>query len=134
LANALPDQFEFYHLGQVALQSTNSSLEDANAIAFHIAGDMMAVVVLLFAKGLDSSIYSELGNILVSRLATQLNQKDGIDLMISPPQSLTENQLNQIMQHHIPPIKRNYSHIHQGSIISIEALILPTWDSGVGNV
>src|SRR4051794_39611054 len=88
VANALPDQFEFYHLGQVSQQPSHAHLDEVCAIAFYLSGDVEAIMILLFSKQLDSSLYSELGNILASQMATQLSNKSGMDLHISPPQKL----------------------------------------------
>src|SRR5687768_3175442 len=96
IETALPQNFDFYHLGKVILEPVQSFSEDVYAIAYGLAGDLRAAIVILFDKGLDVSTYSEMGNIIVSQLSTQLSKNEGLDLIVSPPQNLSPTQLKSI--------------------------------------
>jgi CheY-specific phosphatase CheX len=107
LGSALPERFDFYHLGPVALRdrstgaTTAASLEDLLAgcatVGFSIQGDIQGMLIVAFEKDLDFSTYTELGNVVASQLVTQLNRRDGIDVMISPPRPLTAERLAKIL-------------------------------------
>src|SRR4051812_34966083 len=85
--DALPEQFDFYHLGRVELHPDLRCPPDQNnsSVVFRIYGDLSVWIVLFFDKDLDFSTYAELGNVLASKIITQLNTLSGIDLMVSPP-------------------------------------------------
>ena len=107
LIEALPSDFNFYHLGEVRRQETPSNplhhLEatsplglassDRLAVAFSLHGDAKGALVLIFDQGLDVSTYSEVGNIIASRMSTHLSESEGLDVMISPPRVLSNAQI-----------------------------------------
>jgi len=132
LTSALPQRFEFYHLGEVELMEVNEPISDATAVGFRLYGDLSALVIVLFPRALDISTYSELGNVIASRMATQLNTQNGIEVMVSPPQSIGENQLKQIIQRVNPITRRTYAHFYMDSVIPVETLVLPTPSEGLG--
>jgi hypothetical protein len=133
VANALPDHFEFYHLGRVATHPTGSLLDEGCGIAFHIEGDIRAVMIILFAKALDPSLYSELGNIIASKMITYLYQHHGMDLSLSAPQTLNQNQLNQILKSGEIMAHRNYAHFCNDAIIPVETFVLAGLTETNGN-
>ncbi len=101
-----PGGFDFYHLGQVeALNSTSIDFEGKQAVAFQLYGDQEGLFVLLFAEGLDTSLYSELGNVLASRMSRMLSESSDTDLMISPPRLLNPLQVKKSLA----PIIQNQS-------------------------
>src|SRR4051812_47893563 len=127
ILDAFPTDFDFYHLGRVEEQAELMlSLQDCSAIAFQLRGDATAWVVVIFSKELDSSVYSELGNILVSKMATQLNLQAGADVIISPPHFLSPPQVEKILLASQPLERKTYGHFYQNSVIPIETWILPT--------
>jgi hypothetical protein len=136
LVNALPLQFDFYHLGKVEQQTFPFELKNMNGVAFRIYGDLNALMIVLFDKDLDHTVYSELGNLLASSLVTRIHQEKGIDLMISPPQAIQHGLLEQVLQQMIsnaqPIIRRTYTHVFKNSIIPVETLVLsvPSEESG----
>ena len=143
ILDALPAQFEFYHLGQVSqnpeLQTQTQGqgqgqldLTHSTAIAFKLSGDLNATVILAFSDGLDVSTYSELGNILVSKLATELDFKSGIGVWVSPPHLLDKSQLNRFVKYPGPSIRKTYAHFTPNSVIPLEAWVFPTLAEGVG--
>jgi hypothetical protein len=142
---ALPDQFEFYHLGGVELQSPASDenaarekllaldLAENHVIGFTIQGDIKLHLLLFFDKALDKSTYSELGNVIASKIVTHLTQNQEMDLLLSPPQNMAESQIHRIAQSNMQMLCRTYAHFFQNSVISIEAMIIPGSAEGTGN-
>lgn len=145
--DALPKQFDFYHLGRVELQSESltseslpenlqenlpSTLEDTTAVAFQVFGmafDLPYWVILLFDSHLDISTYSELGNVILSKTVTQIQSTTGGDAMISPPQQMKPQQFKLVIHNtsQIPNrARRTYAHFINNSVILIEAWILPS--------
>src|SRR5690348_956386 len=109
LVNALPQNFQFYHLGEVQLKPIDFDLQDETiAIAYQIYGDIKALLIVLFAQDLDTSTYCELGNVLASKIANQLNSENNLDVLISPPQTLSKAQLAQITQSALTIVRRTY--------------------------
>lgn len=133
LVNALPNRFDFYHLGEVSLQPTDSDLPNSQAVAFHLTGDLQAIMIVLFDKNLDISTYSELGNILASKVATYFNHSTGLDLQISSPQLLTDVQTEHLVQNNQTIVRRTYTHIYDGKVIPLETLLLSAPVGGIGH-
>lgn len=139
---ALPERFDFYHLGSVARlpeepqpadPSANLAAENSFAVGFGFHGDMRGLLVLLIDKGLDLEVYSELGNLLAARVALELHRNGGLDVMISPPYSINPKRLGELLAS--PPgkmIRQAYTHRYGASEIRMEALILPS--EGVAEV
>jgi chemotaxis protein CheY-P-specific phosphatase CheC len=131
LTHSLPETFSFYHLGQIALRDSGKAKaalldpnDDRAALAYTLRGDIQAAVVLLLEPGLDVSMYSEAGNIIASKLATQLAEKHGIDVVLSPPTRLERSQL-QLLASATPEIaEKTYVHSHAGKEVLLEALLL----------
>jgi hypothetical protein len=136
----LPQRFEFYHLGQVEAQSTGlpfepfeeNQLDESSILGFQLYGSARVLLILLFDKALDLSTYSELGNVLTSQVATQLNSKIGTDTMISPPELITSQQLQNLLRRSKPSIRRTYRHSFGDLVILLEALIFPVSPEGIG--
>jgi hypothetical protein len=139
LGSALPNHFDFYHLGKVELQSDHfESLQDNRAVAFRIYGDvggvedMTALMIIFFDPALDISTYSEFGNILGSKLVSQLNSDQNLDLMVSPPVVLNASQLGKIDLNTAPAVRKTYIHIYNNTVIPVETWILPIALEGFG--
>ena len=138
LTSALPDGFAFYHLGQVEplptsgrLDNTPSIYPDSIGIAYQIQGDLRGLFIIVLDKGLDISTYSELGNILASRMANKLSSsEEGPEIMISPPHVLNHSQLERLMRSQHPIIRKTYTHFDHGLSIPIQTLILLTPEGG----
>ncbi len=131
--SAFPHQFDFYHLGKVEQYSNaNVSSDDCIAVAFKLYGDMSALVILAFSIELDISTYSELVNILVSKIANQLGSRSGIGVMVTPPKILEHTQFKRLLNHNGPIFRRTYAHFNQKSVIPLETWVLPTSAEGIG--
>lgn len=145
IADALPDHFPFYDLGEVESAghrlpeeiSPQNSFEDCYAVAFRFYGDVSATLLVVFDKGLDVSVYSELGNILASHAATELaRDHDDAQLMISPPRVLGEKQMARLLKERGPFLQRAYLHFCRdapggaGKEIPVRVIVLPTPDGG----
>src|SRR4051812_12917874 len=98
LLAALPEGFDFYHLGRIELQATEHEQPLGQiAIAYRIEGDARGVLLLLLDEGLDTSMYSEAGNIIASQLVSRLSREDGLELTLSPPRTLGPAQLKTLL-------------------------------------
>lgn len=141
---ALPECFDFYHLGSVARDEAAQpepvaplealAFEDRFAIGFGFHGDMRGLMILLLDKGLDLEVYSELGNLLAARIALELHRKGGLDVMISPPYSLSPKRLEEILAS--PPgkmIRQAYLHRYGSATVRMEAVILPSETKEAGH-
>lgn len=127
ISQLMPEGFSFYHLGYVEAVTEEQPAPISKALegaAFSIQGEIRGVMLILFEKGLDTSAYVEMGNILASRLATHLSLKAGLDVMISPPKLLNAQELITLIQSQQTVAQKNYLHVHQGKSIQIKALVL----------
>lgn len=131
---AFPRNFDFYHLGKVELLRTEHSADlplqspdfvaPGKAIAFSLYGDFRAVLVLWFPSELDQDIYTELGNLLASKVASQLSKDNQLELMISPPNPLTDSQWEQLSRKSPILMKGYYAHHTDRRTLLVEAWIL----------
>ena len=135
LSEALPSSFNFYHLGKVELQPDLQppTYDALYGISFHLRGDLHAILVILLEKNLDLSLYSELGNILASKIANQLFVDRQLQVEISPPQTLSENQLASILQSGSSTTRKTYVHRYENKIFYLETLFVPSPLEGIGN-
>ena len=144
LLQALPDTFDFYTMGQIqslpsdSLNPGQDSLLNTPwdtfdlTIAFRISGELSAWMVLLLEQPLDYSMYSEVGNVLASRMASQLNASHGWGIQISPPISLTAIQLETLKKQRCL-IRKSYGHCTKTGIVPITVLILSGGSEDVGH-
>ena len=137
-----PEGFAFYHLGKVekiAPSGQTEFVEPALAfdkrvgVSFNLYGEETSLIVLLFDQKLDVSTYTEMGNVLASRIASNLCNASGLETMISPPRFLTSEQL----QSQISPVlnalemsgiriqAQEYAHNHGENSISLQLLVIP---------
>ena len=140
VARALPQTLEFYHLGEVKLQHPHSmpdsgsevDFQESSVIGFQIFGESKATILFFFAKDLDVSVYSELGNLLTSQIANQVSRENHIDVLISPPRRINIKQVEQMIQNHPPLLKRTYIHFCKNQRVPIITWLLPTPSEGFG--
>jgi chemotaxis protein CheY-P-specific phosphatase CheC len=132
LTHSLPENFSFYHLGEITLRDraqmqgelpTALPNDDRAALAYTLRGDLQAAVVLMLEPDLDLSMYSEAGNIIASRLATQLAEKHGIDVVLSAPVRLERAQLELLATAMPEFTEKTYVHSHAGKEILLDALL-----------
>src|SRR4051812_32425079 len=101
---ALPNRFPFFHLGDVELQEAAVGAADAalaetaglQAIGYALRGELEGWLVIGVDADADFSMYSEMGNLIASGLATRLSREQGLEIMISPPQRLAPRMLSQL--------------------------------------
>jgi hypothetical protein len=136
--DALPEQFEFYHLGEVKQAMTDQiiELDNKHIVAFRFYGDTQGVMLILFNEGLDASMYTEMGNIIASRSAQGLEEKDGLGIMITPPSTLKRSVAERLIENSDYCIQRSYHHKLNGEIVPIDVFIVPhksVGSEGAGN-
>jgi hypothetical protein len=132
LLEAFPQVVSFYHLGTVnasapstTLTLTASELSEKVGLLFRFLGDFSGSFLFLFDKGLDLSIYSELGNVLASQIATHLSENHERDILISPPHTLTHTQLVTLLKSSQPRFQQTYFHKHEKNLATIHTFMLP---------
>src|SRR4051812_8599967 len=119
---ALPESFPFYHLGQICpvpqeteLSATESELA---GVAFSIDCEGLlegAILIVFYDPDLDHDLYAEAGNVIASRLATELSRRTGGKSQISPPRRLSSTQLHSLRKSILNSgvfVKKCYSHMH----------------------
>jgi len=129
LVELLPQRFSFYDQGQVTLQdshdsqdSTKSSLElsapsrleSRRGVGFriyHLDNAPSAILIFLFDANEDESMYTEMGNILASKLCQSLSEQEKSEMMISPPIQLQSHQLLRLSSQHTGT-RRIYLHTY----------------------
>lgn len=136
MSNALPEGFDFYHLGKVEAQTAEPedfpAFEDTICMGYGFQGDVNGILIAIFDRGLDVSAYTEMGNVMASQFATRLSQKSGLDVMITPPRQLQDNTLGHLSRSASSTLARTYHHLHEGKIIPVQVLVLPLGDQGGG--
>jgi hypothetical protein len=139
LLAALPASFPFYHLGEVraaegmAADQSAFDLSRSIGIGFSLLGDARGLILMVFNSTLDLSIYTEIGNTIASKIATQLSVSDGVGVMISPPRSLTPDQVARLMSGRTPLIQKTYTHVHRDDAVPILVWALPEIQEELGN-
>jgi hypothetical protein len=119
----LPKNFSFYDKGQVSL-SNEVANAPANALTspldlqnrrgvgfriYHLDDAPSAILIFLFDVSEDESMYTEMGNILASKLCQSLSEQEKSEMMISPPIQLQSHQLLRLASQH-SGVRRVYSH------------------------
>lgn len=112
LVELLPQRFSFYDQGQVILQNSIKSileptiparLESRRGVGFrifHLDNAPSAILIFLFDANEDESMYTEMGNILASKLCQSLSEQEKSEMMISPPIQLQSHQLLRLSSQH----------------------------------
>lgn len=130
---ALPKQFQFYHLGSVELIRTPEPepspvglpIEDMHAISFLVQGEERGLLILLFDRGLEIATYMEMGNVIASQLADRLSRSYPLGVTISPPKNMATNQLDRIVSSFDGTVQScAYLHLHQNRSIQVTALLM----------
>lgn len=131
ISRSLPEGFRFYDQGTVARVAAPKVTDllglsaEKTAALFKLLGDPTALLVVLFDNKLDVSMYTELGNILASRLCQRLSENGEGDLMITPPLLLTEAQFLRLARVSPDFILQSYEHVNHGAVTRVDAVILP---------
>lgn len=126
---SLPEQFDFYHLGSIQKASSEASradlliTPDSINLSYLIHGDERGVFLVSIAPGLDLSMYSEVGNILASRLSQGLSQAEDKDLLVSPPKPIPFKKALELIKSNSSWIHQTYVHQHGGQLVSIQTYV-----------
>jgi hypothetical protein len=134
----LPNEFPFFSVGTVARSTTAPSserdldfIQGKSGVSFKLLGEPAALLIVLFDRALDHSMYSELGNILASKLCQRLSEQGEGDLMITPPLMLKPEQLQRLSLTGAPFIRQSYEHAYQDKKVLVETIILPISAEGL---
>ncbi|OFZ55738.1 MAG: hypothetical protein A2428_14595 [Bdellovibrionales bacterium RIFOXYC1_FULL_54_43] len=128
LNQAFPDLFHFYHLGTVESLTEDPPVEVSpgeSGFLFRLQGDFNFNLFVSFQPEPNASQLSacaEMGNVLASRIADQLNRANGDSLgfMVSPPQWMTGGRLEQIIVHSKMIARRTYLHRNRDGVIQFQ--------------
>jgi len=142
LSRSLPQSFDFYHLGNVEAQSCivlkpikeNVRIsDDLSLLGYNLTTlneSMSAVLVLIFDRSLNESMYSELGNILVSRIINKLdNIEEPLEAVVSPPFKLKNATFERILATCKISFDHYYIHHINDTPITVRMMIVPKLDS-----
>jgi hypothetical protein len=134
LDQALPTEFEFYHLGKVSRDRSDQLPEiqffDKMIVGFVLQGDIRGVLLVVFDRGLDVSTYSEMGNILAGQLVTNLSRTRDLDILISAPKVVPTEQAQRLIEQarRLPGgngiAQQRFLHFNNLCLVNIETLIL----------
>ncbi|MCM2324398.1 MAG: hypothetical protein NDJ90_14160 [Oligoflexia bacterium] len=134
LREALPEGFDFYSLGTlvVAPEPTGTlddpaELAELAFVAFRYSGDEQGLILTAFDRGLDSSMYTEMGNVLASRFADRLSRlSDGVGVGISPPLALEAEPARRLLQAAAQRrTERLFHHVHGNIAVPVRMIVLP---------
>ena len=90
LQSLFPTQLDFYHLGQLELyRRSHRGYPQEQKILYTLEGDLRGQFLISFPQNQDSSLYLEIGNVLLGRFTTQLSELMNLDVLFSPPQVLS---------------------------------------------
>jgi hypothetical protein len=151
----LPKSFSFYDKGQVTLSNELANelpndpanipakpleLQNRRGVGFriyHLDDAPSAILIFLFDTNEDESMYTEMGNILASKLCQSLSEQEKSEMMISPPIQLQSHQLLRLASQHTG-VRRVYSHSYLKNDIEtstdVETWTLPlTLATGLAN-
>jgi CheY-specific phosphatase CheX len=132
LMQALPEPFSFYGLGEVAPSMAPIEIdEEAEAAVFSLSGEIRGMIAVLFDRDLDTSMYTEMANVLASRVATKLSKDDGLTAIISPPRMMKAPDVLDLVEGH-PAVFRAYTHLYQQQMIPVQLVILPYLGPSLG--
>jgi chemotaxis protein CheY-P-specific phosphatase CheC len=131
LSSALPKDFGFYGLGEVTLSEERSAapdfdFNDKTALAFTIFGDRKLSAVVVFDQGLDESMYTEMGNVIMSRAADNLSARLGYSVLISPPYRIDIDLLQSILASAKDSERRTYIHTDSTQSTEICVFLIPS--------
>jgi hypothetical protein len=106
ISDLLPESFGFYGLGTVELQKKVGTTEtlplDFDLLrgvgfrVYHLDDAPSALLLFVFGADLDESMYTEMGNVLASKLCQNLTEQQKSEMMISPPILLKSQQLRRL--------------------------------------
>lgn len=130
---ALPAEFDFYDQGKVKIHDT-LDLEvsaDSVGVAFSIYPmdesheGFRSVLLAVFAPGLDKDFYTEMGNIIASRFATQIGNELEEPTMVTPPLFLKNAAVTRLIRLKDQVLSKNrYHHTHDGQLTPVDVFVL----------
>ncbi len=136
LLDSLPNNFSFYHLGDVAVASEDSQSflswetekqhllsNDRAALSYALSGEVQGCVLILLESGLDTSTYAEMGNIVVSRLVESLETNHFLQVNISAPRTIAGRRLQEHLEKNPPAIRGKVKHSHNGETIHLRVFV-----------
>ena len=131
LSDALPDQFTFYHLGEVKKLADSSQkisktldLSELQGVAFSLQGEKRGVIAVLFDKDLDFSTYRDGQCHCPVAEPISLAQDLEVDVMVSPPRFLSEGRIASLLKSELLVDHQCFSHIHNGNVVDVQTVIL----------
>lgn len=138
IASVLPASFEFYHLGPVRTQ-TEAETPPRTELLAELSGDVSTFayevhtfvedrrlfLLISFDGRANRSVYSELGNVIGSRLADGLAAGDEHSVTISPPRELGPKAAERLVRTLEPVYMREYVHqVSDDSPVMVTATVL----------
>lgn len=146
LNGTFPAEFDFYNLGKIEIlpgepsnhlgiyeEEEFDSAQDGQILGFKLYGDFSAWLVLVLEQQTDPDTYAELGNILASKIATELYALRNWDVMVTPPEVLTSSRFRQLAKTNPLAVRRTYLHrLRENRILPVEVTMIPELSEGTG--
>ena len=138
-----PEVLDFYESGKITACEPVEVIRDELAVLglldtlhdrvgvslniYSVDSEFQALMVLIFDRGLDASVYMEAGNVIAGRIADRLASTESFPngVMISVPRLVDEPGIRLLVRSQRNLFSRSYLHIHSGNAIEIQTLLLP---------
>ena len=143
--STLPNQFPFYDLGRVErIDDAAFSAEigeDQMGVAFSLytadelsPTGMRALLLLILDEGLEKDVYMEVGNIIASKVAAQLNKAMSEPFLITPPLLLQNPAIQRLARmNRLILTDTAYRHIEADKTIPLRVMLIKVEGEMAGN-
>lgn len=135
IIQSLPLELSFYDLGIIRPQDQNERsahipTEDKVFVLFRVYSvdpSLKLIFLFSFDQGLESDLYLEMGNILASHFANQLQAQTSLEeVMITPPHITTNSKAIAQLKGEEELIHRDYVHDYLGKLIPVSVHLMLT--------
>lgn len=148
LNQIFPEVLDFYESGKItasepvqvirddlSLLGVLETLHDRVGVSlnvYSVDSEFQALMVLIFDRGLDTSIYMEAANVIAGRMADRLACAESFPngVMISVPRLIDESGIRLLIRSQRNILSRNYLHLHSGFAVEIQTLLIPVHHQG----
>ena len=144
LSHYLPQSLEFYDASTIRQSPSELILghpleidSDLQGVGFELFGERPAWILFLIPEGADLSEYTELGNLISSRLALDYSEAEDVPSLISPPRALSARDLDLFFRPGAQMEHRRFARTFvDGRQCTLDCLIIakPAWVGSTGEI
>ena len=150
---AVPTRIDFYHLGVIEALPIEQELarephpdlpigDRYQTVCLRLQGEITAVILVSYDlssldpdDSVDSTAYAEAGNLIASQTAMRLHHDLGLEIIVSPPRSLTPRKFGQILASGRTILARTYLHRRAGFQVPLRlTVVMNGTETEVGHV